>query len=150
MSKWKTDTLKEHLDALRGADQRAIAMALDAAERANAKAESSMNERLAGMNELRGAMNDQARTYIPRHEYQSAHEVLVAMVAAIDKRLGAMEGVRRGQSSVGTSVKDWAITLAAVAAIIIATANAFFGPRALPTSSPVISTPAGLVVQRQP
>lgn len=61
MSGWTAETLKEHYDALRIADQRALDAAL-----------SSLNERLVFLNELRSIVSDQAATFVTRNEMEVA------------------------------------------------------------------------------
>lgn len=52
-----------------------------------AKAESSMNKRLEGMNEFRQALNDQAKSAVPREYYDTRHEDLRQRVAEGDRIL---------------------------------------------------------------
>lgn len=80
-SEWTVDTVKEHFDDLREADQRAIAAALAAAEKANEKADLANNKRFDGTNEFREQLNDQAATFITRKESEAKLDGVMAAVA---------------------------------------------------------------------
>lgn len=99
-SEWTLATLKEHLVALRADDQRAIQMALDAAERAVAKAEIATERRLEGLNELRGLLSDQQAKF-------ATSEVIDAKFSAFEARLRLVEGANSaavGRSGLSTSL----------------------------------------------
>lgn len=77
----ETVSLKEHTDALREADQRAVAAALASAEKATAAALASAEKAVAvaetiakewrmGSNEWRQAMTDRERNFMPRSEFE--------------------------------------------------------------------------------
>lgn len=59
--------------------------ALEAADKAIAKAETATEKRFDGVNEFRGQLADQARTFIPRAESISRHERTAEQVEALVK-----------------------------------------------------------------
>lgn len=63
------------------ADADKVALALTAAKEAVTKAEASVNERLAAMNEFRQQLSDQATTFMPRKE---AEQLLSASIDRIE------------------------------------------------------------------
>jgi len=67
-------------EQFRGRDE-ALKVALD-----------SMEKRLAGMNEFRGAMEDQANRTIGREDYQNAHNMLVDRLGAAERKLAVWDG----------------------------------------------------------
>ena len=70
---------------------KAIDAALVSAEKAVTKAEIASEKRFEGVNEFRKALSDQTATFIPRAEYDSAHDALSARVAANADRVAALE-----------------------------------------------------------
>jgi hypothetical protein len=67
-------------EQFRGRDE-ALKVALD-----------SMEKRLAGMNEFRGAMEDQANRTIGRQDYLTAHNMLVDRLGAAERKLAVWDG----------------------------------------------------------
>jgi len=70
---------------------KAIQAALVSAEKAVTKAEIASEKRFEGVNEFRRALSDQTATFIPRAEYDSAHDALSARVNANADRVAALE-----------------------------------------------------------
>ena len=81
-SGWTIETLRAHLEhqiyALRvqlderhTAQMSAVQAALLSAKEAVIKAESAVDKRLEGMNEVRGQLDAQARTFMPRNEAEA-------------------------------------------------------------------------------
>lgn len=60
--------------------------ALEAADKAIAKSEASVEKRFESVNEFRGQLNDQARTFMGRDESISRHERTTEMIAALTTR----------------------------------------------------------------
>lgn len=92
-SGWTTDTLNYHvtqqlndmrvlLDERFLAQQRSIAAALLATEKAIGKAEIANEKRFESVNEFRGQLNDQTRTFLSRTEVDAMHKT---SDAAIDR-----------------------------------------------------------------
>lgn len=91
---WTFDTLKQYIDAkFTEADKRyeqrfmdsgtAVNAALQAAEKAVTKAEAASEKRFESVNEFRGTLTDQARTFIPRAEADLRMGTLEAQVRAL-------------------------------------------------------------------
>jgi hypothetical protein len=116
VSGWTLDSLKAHYDTLLTekdlryeqrfqAQQLGIRDALASAERAVSKADAATEKRFDGQNEFRDQLRDQAATFMPRAEYDRAHNDLVERVdqmrGAFTDRLAQLDlAVRTG--TVGT------------------------------------------------
>lgn len=75
------------------AQEKAVAAALVAAEKAVSKAELASEKRFESVNEFRAALADQARTFLPRAEFEAAHASLVDKVEALQKLIWIGTGV---------------------------------------------------------
>ena len=84
-------TQTKALDAAFKAAEQAVAVALANAEKATAKAEAAADKRFEGVNEFRKALTDQTATFLPRTEYDAAHDALVERVSANADRMSALE-----------------------------------------------------------
>jgi hypothetical protein len=73
---WTLVTLRIYLEALIKSTQRTLAAAMDASEKAIGKAEQANEKRFEAVNEFRSQLNDQTAGFIPRVEYDSAHQRL--------------------------------------------------------------------------
>lgn len=98
VSGWTVDTLhslmvrllaeKDKRDEQRfDAQEKALADALLAAERAGAKAEGTQEKRLESLNEFREQQKDLIGTFLPRAEYDRAHTDLVERVEKLGSTL---------------------------------------------------------------
>jgi len=70
---------------------KAISAALASAEKAVTKAETSAERRFEAVNEFRKTLSDQASTFIPRGEYDTAYDALTGRVTANAERVAALE-----------------------------------------------------------
>jgi hypothetical protein len=70
---------------------KAIQAALVSAEKAVAKAEAAAERRFDSVNEFRQVLTDQAATFLPRTEYDTAHQGLSDRVSVNGDRLAALE-----------------------------------------------------------
>lgn len=84
-------TQTKALDAAFKAAEQAVAVALANAEKATAKAELAANARFESVNEFRKALADQTATFLPRPEYDTAHDALAERVTGLTDRLSALE-----------------------------------------------------------
>jgi hypothetical protein len=75
------------IDAAMAAADKAVQAALDAAEKAVDKAERASEKRFESVNEFRGQLVDQAKTFMPRAEYTVQHQALEDKVAALGQTL---------------------------------------------------------------
>ena len=88
--------LKEYTNTIVVAQERAIAVAMAAADKAVGKAEMAVEKRLEGMNEFRQQMADQQKTYITRNEYDLNHKALEIKMEVFDKTISdKMEAVNK-------------------------------------------------------
>ena len=79
MTDWTIDSLKEHFDDLRKADQEAVKVLAD-----------NFEKRMANTNEWRGAVNDQQKNFADKAETERRlKSVEDAMLAAASKTIGA-------------------------------------------------------------
>lgn len=103
-SGWTVDTLKQHYDKLREADQiaiqaalvtqeKAVAAALAATKEAMLKAETASEKRFESVNEFRKTLSDQTNTFLPRSEYNANHK---ALEDKIDTKCTALEDKIQG------------------------------------------------------
>jgi len=86
--------------------EKAVAAALAAVDKAITKSEMSDDKRFAGVNEMRGMLNDLTRTLMPRNEYDARHETLIQSQAAESKRMTVMEAAIASISSNMTGRKE--------------------------------------------
>ena len=76
--------------------QNAVVAALESAEKAVAKAESATEKRFEGVNEFRGQLADQQRTFIPRLEADLRFKTLENQVAVLINQAAQRSGAVRG------------------------------------------------------
>jgi predicted ATPase len=103
-------------EKFRSVDQRfidqdkAISAALAAQEKAVSKAEIATEKRFESVNEFRAQLADQTRSFLPRLEYDRAHEALSSkfvmattenakQIAALSLRLESFDGRKGGQNA---------------------------------------------------
>lgn len=84
------DTLKEHHEALRDADRRAVELALSAAKEAVSVAEVNADRWRASANEWRGAMSDRERDFMSRREFRAT---LIAFGGFVSLGLGVVVAI---------------------------------------------------------
>lgn len=72
--------------------------ALASADKATLKAETAVERRLEGLNELRGMANDQQRTFIPRAEIDIINKTLSDRLDKIENRMVALESEKSGSA----------------------------------------------------
>lgn len=85
-------SLREAAEKEIAALERTLTSRLDAAQRAVEKAEHSVDLRLAGMNEFRSALTDQAATFLTRQESDIWRSNLLEKVHSLETRLDKAEG----------------------------------------------------------
>lgn len=122
VSGWTVDTLHSHweyrhADLIRLLDERkesqeiAVKAAIDAAEKAVAKAELATEKRFESVNEFRAQLTDQAATFVSRIEAQSEQRRLTEKLTELTRRVDKTEGHGAGISAA------WVYALGAIAAI---------------------------------
>jgi hypothetical protein len=77
-----------------------------------------MEHRLAGMNEIRAQLSDQARAFLPRAEYQAHHGQLEDLIHDLGSRLDRMQGMTSGQSDTVARIIAVVAVLASVASAV--------------------------------
>jgi beta-lactamase regulating signal transducer with metallopeptidase domain len=83
-------------------------------ERAVAKAEAAMNERLAAMNEFREALRDASLLQMPRSEVNVLYKTLTDKADNNAERITALESITIGRHS---NAKDLTMTVTVILAI---------------------------------
>lgn len=112
--------LEERLEGLR----KQVELALNAADKAVTKAETSVNDRLSAMNEFRGALGDAAANNVTRSEFEQFRQIYAEQhiilrdqhakeLADLKERLDRAEGHQGGVSGA------WGVIIA-VAGIAVA------------------------------
>lgn len=101
-SGWSLETLKVYFDALRQADDARYTERFQTKQRADEQQALDLTTRLAGVNEFRQTLSDQAATFVTRDTVQAITNGLESKITAVDiksesldKRLTVSEG--RGQ-----------------------------------------------------
>ena len=102
------------------AQEHSLQSALNAADRAVAKAETATEKRFEGVNEFRSQLADQARTFLPRQEYDARHETLVDQMGAMGSRLTALEGTKSGRSEAIAWASAGFAIFVSVATVVVA------------------------------
>lgn len=127
-SEWTVDTLKEHVDALRAADQRALQIKEEGEQRALELAREIQTYKDEKANELREQISSERGSYLTIENYQAHHAELEQRIASQDKVLTALVTER---SSALRDVSNRITLGLGVATIIIglvvALANHVFG-----------------------
>jgi hypothetical protein len=119
---WSVATLHAHISAILeerdrrwseslAAQRTAVDAALAAAQRATTKAEDAAEKRFGLLNELRGAMADQAALFMPRSESDAAISRQVERIQELTNRMNRLEGRGSGLNA------GWAYLVAAIGAI---------------------------------
>lgn len=102
-------SLKQYIDARLEDRAEAVRVSLEAQLKAVDKAEQQLRERLAGMNEFRDTLRDQASKFITRDESLMLHR-------ATDERMRGLEQFR-------ANIEGRILTLGAVWAFIVIAVN---------------------------
>lgn len=114
-SGWSVDTLKEYVE------QRFIT-----AEKAVKTANEASEKRFDAVNEFRGQLGDQVRTFLPRTEYDARHETLENRVSELTDRLNRSDGKTRGSEITMGKIYAAIGAVGAILAIIVLLANNVF------------------------
>lgn len=125
ISAWTTDSLKEHMEARlemiqqhfearidnyekrllerQQAQQEAItqvrtetATRLAESDKAIQKSETANERRFESVNEFRGQLNDQVKTFLPRDTYDAFHTALSNRVGVLENQIIALQSEKRG------------------------------------------------------
>lgn len=102
------------------AQEKAVAAALQAAKEAVLKAEIAAEKRFDAVNEFRGQLADQARSFMPRAESELTAQALSEKIDNIQGLLGSIGGRSEGVNAVVGFVIGAAGVFVAVAAVVIA------------------------------
>lgn len=103
-----TVTLREHTEALREADQRALQIKEKADEKALDLAREAQRYRDEQMNKLREQISEERGKYLTQEVYNDRHEELIRRISALELRDG-----ERGGKGAGLAA-GWAYLLGVV------------------------------------
>ena len=81
----ETVSLRDHFNALRANDKEALAIALQAADKAKDKAEDAQRRVNETQNEFRGTLKDQAATLMPRAEAEGKFNSIQKQLDSIQR-----------------------------------------------------------------
>ena len=98
--------------------------ALDAADKATAKAETAMEKRFDNTNEWRGTVEGLQRTYLPRDEFN-------AVKMANDERFNALKEQVTSNTGRGKGMGEMLAVLISIVAVLVAIAAVFLDKKAL-------------------
>jgi hypothetical protein len=127
---WTVEILRQHFDELLAERDRRYHelfalhslsqdASMTAARDAVTKAETATERRFESVNEFRSQLSDQARTFLPRPEYETRHESLISRIVEMERRMERAEGRGLGSAQMVSYVVA-AISIAiAVAALVI-------------------------------
>lgn len=107
-----------HIRALMRAQEKRLEQRFKATEKAITKAEAAVDKRLAGMNEFRDALRDQAHDFLPRSEYSLARESNLDRFSKIESRLDTLAGNATGKSQSWALIVGVAVVTATVVSIL--------------------------------
>lgn len=96
--------IRELVNQARVSDKEAIAIALTASQKAVDKAEDAQDARLALLNEFRGQMADQARSYLRTDEASLRFGNIEVGISSLNNRLATIEGRFLAVATVGVFV----------------------------------------------
>lgn len=119
VSGWTVDSLHTHLqkqlDALEKQHEadieqvrRETAQALANADKAVTKAEGQTEKRFELMNEFRGQLGDQTKTFITRETYEAHHTALTGRVSVLEKQAFGTAEHSRGASDLTKAIYAFA------------------------------------------
>jgi hypothetical protein len=91
ISGWTIATLHAHIQMQIDLLVKANAERNELAREAIAKADAATEKRFDAVNEFRAQLADQARTFLPRGEYDVNHEALAERITQLNERLSALE-----------------------------------------------------------
>lgn len=92
--------LREYLDVRIDSLDRAMQTALTDVKNDVDKADAAISERFDSVNEFRAQLNDQQRTFMPRLEYEQAHDALISRVDELTIRVNDNTSRAQGASSI--------------------------------------------------
>jgi hypothetical protein len=96
VSDWTTDTLKQYYDQRMIDQEKAVAAAFDASNKAIEKSETASEKRFASVNEFRQTLTDQATTFLPRQEADRVTASNAEKIQALTDRLNRMDAQGEG------------------------------------------------------
>jgi hypothetical protein len=109
-------TIKEYVDRLFEERQRLFDAKFEDASKAIDKAEKSMHERLAGMNEFRDQLKDQASKFITREEMN----VSIRSISENVSKLQSLADIAKGKASQNALLVTAGISIAGILISILA------------------------------
>jgi len=114
------DLLADESNFRHAAAEKQVSAALAASKEAISKAEAATNARFEAGNEIRNAMIDRERMFIPRAEVEAREAAMGTRVAALEKRQDANAAERAGiKGGYGYAVGVVGFVLAIVSVVVM-------------------------------
>jgi uncharacterized protein YPO0396 len=110
---WTLDTLFYHFNERIDTAREAAKVALTAAEKAIAKAETASEKRFESVNEFRGALTDASKNNIARAEVDSRFEAVTDKIKDLGDRLNRIEYNKQGL------MDGWKIMVAILSLVVV-------------------------------
>jgi preprotein translocase subunit SecF len=117
---WTIESLREHFEALLAANDLRQQQRFDAQQQALRDALAANEKRLDGMNEIRGQLDSQARTFMPRPEADQRFGAMEQRIGKIEAMQTRVVGRGEGKSASTTALLAVVGLLIAVIGVIVA------------------------------
>lgn len=128
VSPWTVDSLKEHFETRINALEDRLDERHQAQKEAILKSETAAERRFESVNEFRGQLNDQVKTFITRDTYDVGHSALETKVAVVENLITGMIAEKRGAGDQTKAIYALAGFVSVVLVIgTILAANGVFG-----------------------
>jgi gamma-glutamyl:cysteine ligase YbdK (ATP-grasp superfamily) len=98
--------------------ERAVAAALAAADRATTKSEMAMEKRFDNTNEWRATVEGLQRTYLPRQEFDAVKLAYDERISALKEQVAINSGKGKGMGEMLATILSVIAVLTAIAAIV--------------------------------
>lgn len=123
ISGWTVDTSREDLLRVIADQEKYFERRLLDQQNAVKIANQASEKRFESVNEFRGQLNDQVRTFLPRAEYDARHETLENRVSELTNRLNRNEGKSTGLNAGWGYLLGGLAGIATIVGIILAFNN---------------------------
>lgn len=114
MSPWTVDSLKEHFEQRISDLEGRLSERAEAQDKAISKSEKQMEDRLASVNEFRGQLNDQVKTFVTRETYEVARAATEAKVGVVENLITGIIAEKRGSREQTAAIYAFVGFLAAI------------------------------------
>lgn len=99
VSSWTVDSLKEHLEQRIDDLAARLLERQEAQDKAILKSEVQMEKRFDSVNEFRGQLADQVKTFMTRETYEVGHAALESKVSLVENMITGIVAEKRGSNN---------------------------------------------------